>query len=134
MTTQIQEIEEELRELAEATEHAANKLAELRKPKLYAMDVFISTRGGECLATSNGRYTVIKTSDNLPSGYCSDNLVASEECKTRLGTFDEVYVKRSEVGDIKQKILDWRDSAGDTVMGRDCWDDELSAFIRDLLK
>ena len=108
MNTKIQEVEEELRELAEATEHAANKLAELRKPKV-----------GDIYATSDCRFLLLgdsyfAISKNRTSEVSMENAIEPPtwDSFTRLGTFDEVYMLRSEADDGMKYIRDWRDSNG----------------------
>ena len=119
MKNQIQEIEEELRELAEATEHAANKLAELRKPKRVpkAGDVWTKTRGEPdnylmCASSPDGVLaTNLDSNARTHFGPASQNPISGADFNY-LGKFDEVYTLRSDADDELKEVRDWRDSKG----------------------
>ena len=133
MNTQIQDIEEELRELAEATEQAANKLAELRKPKRTpeAGDVWIALFGRTVVVDDQGGYTYTN------NGYRVSSVSISRDAfSTYLGKFDEVYMLRSEADDrlqvFKDQITGWDDYDGQTIFdsGVDLW--EFFDFVKSI--
>jgi hypothetical protein len=91
---------ERIEALKSTIDTAQVQLAELLKePKRVpkAGDVFIAKGGqGEiCIAINDGSYVIIDSEGG--AGYHCDNLDAEAECHTLKGTFDEVYVLRSEV-------------------------------------
>ena len=129
MNTQIQDIEEELRELAEATEHAANKLAELRNPELRVGDV-IRIHSELAVVNPNDRYTMLtgKAIGARPE------YLASKVNEERLGTFDEVYMLRSEdrLQDFKNQITCWYDYDGRTIFDGGVDVSEFFAFVKSI--
>ena len=112
MKTQVQEIEEELLELAEATKHATNKLKELRESfKRRPQDGDVWESHGECYIIDENLHGV------SPNGFRTGRTFASYEsfeCNedAYLGKFNEVYMLKSQEDDSLKEIRDWRDSNG----------------------
>ena len=108
----IQEIEEELRELAEATEHAANKLKELREPNKREPqvgnmweshgDIYTIDDAGH--GVSAGGFRTFRRFDSYESFLSNDD--------TYLGSFYDVYCKISDVRD----ALSHKDSFGGCIL------------------
>ena len=108
----IQEIEEELRELAEATEHAANKLKELREPNKREPqvgnmweshgDIYTIDDAGH--GVSAGGFRTFRRFDSYESFLSNDD--------TYLGSFYDVYCKIADV----REALSHKDIDGDGML------------------
>lgn len=113
----IEEIEKEQRALAKKQEELASKIEEIRNPKRDPRpgDVYQNEFGCAWVLGQINSMKILESKANKyrfngGSPSCEDTYMWGT-C-TFLGTFDDVFIRRSEV----REIFEWKDSSGDSII------------------
>lgn len=109
----VEELEQEQRALAKKQEELAEKLEAIRNPKRKPQpgDVYDGAERGAYIL---GEYNTMAVGANNKYRFYGDAGSADRNVwnsHTFLGTFDEVFIRRSDV----KEIFEWEDSYGDSI-------------------